>query len=223
MPCFLAVVCSRAARIVTEPVPTHVVRAILVPEQTCQRFQHRLAHSRPGLRKVVKFSDKSGRIILAPTGKCVAPILPQHDPPHRPSAAPSMPVISRSFPARPPHPSWVGCAGDSLPLPGADCADDDARLVEATAASQRQVDQRHVPVSAGHQGGQVKPDGMPAGATPGRYVIAMRDGSRRRQSICHPGSLPPFRTLQLRITCSARRSDTEIPTCEIIHRAETTW
>ncbi len=98
-----------------------------------------------------------------------------------------MPVISSAFPAAQPRRLPGG-----LPLPGADCADDDAKLVGATAASQRQLDQWHVPVSTGHQGLEVKPDGMLAGATPGRYVIAMREGSRRRQSIRHPCPLPHF-------------------------------
>jgi hypothetical protein len=38
----------------------------------------------------------------------------------------------------------------------------------STAASHRQVDQWHVAVSTGHQGPEIKPDGMLAGATPGR-------------------------------------------------------
>jgi hypothetical protein len=100
-----------------------------------------------------------------------------------------------------------GYAGCRLPLPGADSADDDAKLVGATATSQRQVDQWHVAVSAGHQGLEIKPDSMLTGATPGRHVIAMRDGSRRRQSIRHPGPLPHFaRSSHARIRAAASSS-----------------
>jgi hypothetical protein len=71
-----------------------------------------------------------------------------------------MPVISSAFPA--PQPSWRLPGG--LPLPGADCADDEAKLVGATAASQRQLDQWHVTMSTGHQGLEIKSHGILAGA-----------------------------------------------------------
>jgi hypothetical protein len=92
------------------------------------------------------------------------PTLPlaQQGPPHRPAAdalTPSTPATSSALPG--------GCR---LPLPGVGCAHDDAKLVGATAASQRQVDQRHVAMSTGHQAREVKPDGVLAGATPGRHV-----------------------------------------------------
>jgi hypothetical protein len=74
----------------------------------------------------------------------------------------------------------AGCAGGRLPLPSADCADDDAKLVGAAAASQWQMDRRDVAVSAGHQGLEIKPNSMLAGATPGRHVVAMREGPQRR-------------------------------------------
>jgi hypothetical protein len=73
--------------------------------------------------------------------------------------APSTPATSSALPG--------GCR---LPLPGVGCAHDDAKPVGATAASQRQVDQRHVAMSTGHQAREVKPDGVLAGARPGRHV-----------------------------------------------------
>ncbi len=101
----------------------------------------------------------------------------------------------------------AGCGGSSLPLTGANRADDDAKLVGATAASQRQLDKWHVAVPTGRQGLEVKSDGMLAGATPGRYVIALREGSRRRQSIRPPGPLPHFaRSSHARIAAAASGS-----------------
>jgi hypothetical protein len=118
------------------------------------------------------------------------PTLPlaQQGPPHRPAAdalTPSTPATSSALPG--------GCR---LPLPGVGCAHDDAKPVGATAASQRQVDQRHVAMSTGHQAREVKPDGVLAGATPGRHVQPC--GSDRgvgRASII-PVLYPPFRTFE---------------------------
>ena len=47
------------------------------------------------------------------------------------------------------------------------------------------MDQRHVALPTGHQGREVKPDGMPAGATPCRHVIAggMDRGVGRASSV----------------------------------------
>jgi hypothetical protein len=130
---------------------------------------------------------------------------PQHDPPHWPAAGGLDAGDQLRLPA--------GCR---LPLPGASRADDDAELVGATTASQRQMDQRHVAVSAGRQRLLVELDGVPTGATLCRHGIAMRDGPRRRQSIIrHPGPLLPRPDTDRRVT--------NTPTCEIIHRAETTW
>jgi hypothetical protein len=109
------------------------------------------------------------RSTIRRTGRLLTPSMPINCCCTRPAAATAVMASAHA-----------GLCGGRLPLPGADCADDDAKLVGATAASQRQMDQRHVAVSAGHKGREVKPDSMLAGATPGRHVVAMREGSRRR-------------------------------------------
>ena len=59
-----------------------------------------------------------------------------------------------------------GCAGCRLPLPRVDRADDDPKLPGTTAASQRQMDQRHVTVPASDQRGEVELARVMAGAAP---------------------------------------------------------
>jgi hypothetical protein len=94
--------------------------------------------------------------------------------------------------------------GQAATFPGADFADDDAKLVGATAASHRQVDQWHVAVSTGHQGPEIKPDGMLAGATSGRQphshvggiaVSAEHLSSRSHAPPLHARSRPRSQTL----------------------------
>jgi hypothetical protein len=87
----------------------------------------------------------------------------------RPQPPATLPHDRRSLaaPARGRHSSHGELCAGGLPLSGADSADDDAKPVGATTAAERQVDQWHAAMSAGHQGRQVKPDGMLASVAPG--------------------------------------------------------